>query len=122
MRTVALVLALVFVWAAVAKLRNRSTTTRSFEAFGLPAAAALAVLVPLVELALAAALVVNPVLGATLALPVLAGFTAQLLLARRRGVVTGCGCFGGARPASPTVELTRNAALAAAALTILLVA
>jgi uncharacterized membrane protein YphA (DoxX/SURF4 family) len=115
----ALALAAVFAWAAVAKLRHRPATTRSFAAFGLPAPDTLAVAVPASELVLAAVLVVNPALGATLALAVLAGFTTQLLLARRRGVDSGCGCFGGARPATPNVELARNAVLALAAVAVL---
>jgi uncharacterized membrane protein YphA (DoxX/SURF4 family) len=115
-------LAAVFGWAAVAKLRDRTATARSFAAFGLPAPDALAVVVPTLELALAATLLVSPALGATLALAALAGFTTQLLLARRRGVDAGCGCFGGARPAAPNVELARNAVLAAAAVAVLITA
>jgi uncharacterized membrane protein YphA (DoxX/SURF4 family) len=118
----AVALAAVFAWAAVAKLRRRPATVRSFAASGLPAPDVLAVAVPAGEIVLAAVLVASPAAGATLALAVLAGFTTQLLLARRRGVDTGCGCFGGARPAAPDVELARNAVLAAVAVAVLLTA
>jgi uncharacterized membrane protein YphA (DoxX/SURF4 family) len=118
----ALALAAVFAWAAVAKLLHRPTTSRSFAAFGLPVPDTLAVAVPVSEIVLAAVLVVNPALGATLALAVLAAFTTQLLLARRRGADTGCGCFGGSRPATPNVELARNAVLALAAVAVLVTA
>jgi uncharacterized membrane protein YphA (DoxX/SURF4 family) len=118
----AVALAAVFGWAAVAKLRDREATTRSFAAFGLPAPGALAVVVPASELALGLTLVASPPFGATLALAVLAGFTTQLVLARRRGIDAGCGCFGGAKPAAPGVEIARNALLAAAALAVLVTA
>jgi hypothetical protein len=118
----AVALAAVFAWAAVAKLRRRPATVSSFAAFGLPAPASLAVAVPATELVVAALLVVRPVLGATLALAALAGFSTQLVLARRRGIDAGCGCFGGVRPAGPNVDLARNAVLAAAALAIVLAA
>jgi hypothetical protein len=118
----AIVLAAVFAWAAVAKLRDREATSNAFAAFGLPFPQALAVVVPGAELALAAALVLDPVLGAALGLATLAGFTTQLLLARRRGVEAGCGCFGRATPASPGSELARNAVLAAAAVAVLVTA
>lgn len=122
MNVLALALAAVFAWAGVTKLRDRAATAASFDAFGLPVPAALAVVVPVAELALAVLLGLSPVLGAAFALATLAGFTAQLLLARRRGVVAGCGCFGGRRPASPSAELARNALLAAAAAAVLVTA
>ena len=115
-RLLAGVLAVVFVWAAVAKLRDRPATVRAFTDAGLPAPEALAVVVPVVELVLAGLLVVVPAWGATAALAVLAGFTTQLALARRRGVDVGCGCFGGTRPVPARLELARNAGLALIAL------
>ncbi|MGE0795170.1 MAG: MauE/DoxX family redox-associated membrane protein [Acidimicrobiia bacterium] len=115
-------LAAVFAWAAVAKLRRRDATAASFAAAGLPAPAGLAVAVPVGELALAALLLASPLAGATLALAALAGFTTQLVLARRRGVATGCGCFGGAGSSAPGLELARNAALATVALTVIVTA
>jgi hypothetical protein len=91
----ALVLAAVFVRAAVAKLADRQATATAFGELGLPAVAATAV--PLVELALAGALVVVPAWGGVFALALLAGFTAFLILAIRSGARTGCNCFGSAR-------------------------
>lgn len=113
----ALVLAAVFAWAGVAKLRAGTSTTITFTTLGLPAAGALATVVPLAELALAAGLVLVPGWAAVVALPVLAGFTAYLARAVRAGTVVSCGCFGSARhtPVS-AVELVRNGFLALAAL------
>ena len=112
----ALLLAAVFGWAGLAKLRNRHQTERTFRAFGLAAPRALATGVPVVELVLAAGLVVVPGWAAVGALAVLAGFTTILVRAMRAGVDVGCGCFGTARrePVS-FVELVRNALLGGAA-------
>jgi hypothetical protein len=116
----ALALAVVFGWAGVAKLAHGEDTARSFAAFGLPWPERLAVAVPAAELVLAAVLVAAPAVGAVLSLAVLAGFSTLLALARRRGRTAGCGCFGGARPAPPSVELARNAVLLVVALVALL--
>ena len=59
----AVVLAAIFVWAAVAKLRDRPATLRAFTAAGLPAPDALAVVVPAVELVLAGLLLAVPPWG-----------------------------------------------------------
>ena len=107
----ALVLAAVFVRAAVAKLVDRPSTATAFGELGLPAAAATAV--PLVELALAGALVFVPEWGGVFALALLAGFTAFLVLAIRSGVRSGCNCFGSSRRGSVTwIDVLRNCALA----------
>ena len=113
----ALVLAGVFAWAGAAKLGARRRTTRTFRALGLPAPATLAVAVPVVELALAAGLVVVPGWAAAGALALLAAFSVFLARGIRAGVDVGCGCFGSAasEPVSG-VELVRNAVLAGAAL------
>jgi uncharacterized membrane protein YphA (DoxX/SURF4 family) len=117
----AALLAAVFAWAGAAKLRQAAVTERTFRAFGLPAPAVLARGVPLVELGLAAGLVVAPGWAAAVALAVLAGFTTVLLRAMRAGVEVGCGCFGTARrePVS-SVEIVRNGMLAVAAAAALL--
>jgi hypothetical protein len=111
----ALVLALVMAWAGVAKLRSRSETAASFAAFGVPAG--LARVVPLVELALAVALVFVPALAAGAAAVLLAAFTVVLVRAIGRGVTVGCNCFGSSRsePVS-SVELVRNTMLIALAI------
>ncbi len=117
----ALALAVVFSVAGVAKLRRRASTARAFAALGLASPAALAVGVPVAELALAAGLVVVPARAGIAALAVLAGFTTFLVLAMRRGEVLGCGCFGAARPAPiGSTEVVRNAVLAGAAATAVL--
>jgi hypothetical protein len=112
-----LALALVFAIAAVAKLRRRPATARAFAGLGLASPRALALGVPLLELGLAAALVVVPSWGAIVALAVLAGFTTFVVRALRRGDVQGCGCFGATRPAPMgAAEVLRNGLLALAAL------
>ena len=112
----ALLLAAVFGWAGLAKLRTRDQTARTFRAFGLAAPDALAVGVPVTEVGLAVGLVVVPGWAALGALAVLAGFSTVLVRAMRAGVDVGCGCFGTAKrePVS-FVELVRNGLLGAAA-------
>ncbi|MEA3075463.1 MAG: hypothetical protein QOF60_371 [Actinomycetota bacterium] len=113
----ALVLAAVFVWAAVAKVRGRDATVASFRGLGLPGPGVLAVVVPVVEIGLAVGLVVMPSVAGWLALALLAAFTVVIGRAIARGVEVGCACFGSAandRPVSP-LEVVRNAGLAALA-------
>lgn len=109
----ALALALVFAVAAVAKLRRRAGTARAFAGLGLASPRVLALGVPAAELALAAGLVVVPGWAGIVALAVLAGFTAFVVQAIRRGDPQGCGCFGATRraPMGPA-ELLRNGLLA----------
>ena len=112
----ALALAVVFAVAAVAKLRRRETTARAFAGLGLASPRALSLGVPLLELALAAGLVVVPAWAGIAALAVLVGFTTFVVRAIRRGDPRGCGCFGAARPAPMgEAEVLRNAVLALAA-------
>lgn len=112
----AVVLAALFAWAGAAKLGARSRTTRTFRALGLPAPAALAVAVPVVELALAAGLLVVPRSAAAGALVLLLAFSAVLARAVAAGTEVGCGCFGSARrDRVSVVDLARNALLAVAA-------
>jgi hypothetical protein len=111
-------LAGVFVWAAVAKLRAPARTTASFEALELPMARSLALGVPIVELAVAALLIVAPPVGGAAAIALLAAFTALLARQVRAGSKVACGCFGsaGAEPVS-AADLARNATLLLAAIT-----
>ena len=115
----ALVLAVVFAWAAVAKLRTPAPTTTSFHGLGLPAAPVLAKAVPAVELAVAVGLVLAPGLAAWVALALLLGFSVVIARAVAAGSTVTCACFGAAaaadddedaRPVS-VVELVRNAGL-----------
>ena len=102
----ALGLAGVFAWAGVAKLRDRSRTERSFAALGVPPQ--LAAVVPVVELAIAVGLVVDP-LVAIVALLLLAAFTIVLVDADDD---VSCACFGSAtsEPVS-WVQVLRNVLL-----------
>lgn len=112
----ALLVAGVLAWAGVSKLSRPLGTAASFAGLGLPAPGLLARVVPLVEVAAAAALVVVPRLGAAAALALLLAFTVVLAAAVARGAEVGCACFGSAR-ARPVsiVELARNGGLMALA-------
>jgi uncharacterized membrane protein YphA (DoxX/SURF4 family) len=115
-----LVLSLVFVVAAVGKARDQVGTRRSLESFGVPRplAPAVALLLPLVEIAIAVALV--PVATAwwagVAALVLLVAFTAALTIGLLRGVEADCHCFGAvsARPVGPGT-IARNLVLVALA-------
>lgn len=112
----ALLLASVFAWAGLAKLRAPAATTFSFAGLGLPHPRALARALPWVELALAVSLVWQPRAGSAAALVLLGVFSVVLARARARGVRAGCACFGGGRPGTPlSGALLRNALLAMAA-------
>ena len=111
----AVLVAAVFVRAAIAKLADRPGTAMAFAELGVPAIAA--VVVPMIELGLAVALVLVPGWGATFALALLAAFTTFLVLAVRSGVRAGCNCFGNARRAPVSwVDVLRNVLLAAFAI------
>lgn len=108
----ALVLAVVFVIAAVAKLADRDGTTDDFGSLGLPEPARWATLVPLLELAVALTLVVLPGWGGVVAFALLAAFTANLAIVLRSGRVAHCACFGGSSTKPVSVRhLLRNAGL-----------
>jgi hypothetical protein len=109
----ALGLAVVFAWAGLAKLRAPRRTVRAFRTLGV--SPRLARVVPLVELALAVALVVQPT-TALAAAALVAVFT--IVLARAAPGVA-CACFGSAstEPVS-WVQLLRNGMLAAVAITV----
>ena len=113
----AIVLAVVFAWAGVAKLVRGADTESSFAALGLPAAALLARVVPGIEIVLAVALVARPAIAAWPALALLGTFTFVIWLAIARGVAAPCSCFGTARkdPVS-TNEIVRNGMLAGLAI------
>jgi uncharacterized membrane protein YphA (DoxX/SURF4 family)/peroxiredoxin len=94
-----LVLAAVFAVAGAAKLRDLAETRRAVAGFGAPAPlqAPLAVVLPLVELAIAGALFV-PALArwaALAALALLLVFCAVIVRALARGSAPDCNCFGG---------------------------
>ncbi|MEJ7844148.1 MAG: MauE/DoxX family redox-associated membrane protein [Acidimicrobiales bacterium] len=113
----ALVLALAFVRAGVAKVLAPGPTRTSFVALGVPAPDAAARVVPAVEVALGVALVAVPPVGAAVALALLAFFTTFLAGRLRAGVRAPCGCFGAASSAELSgLDLVRNALLGALAL------
>jgi thiol-disulfide isomerase/thioredoxin len=119
-----LVLALVFVVAAAAKLADRDGTREAVIAFGGPVrgAGALAVALPIVELVTAGLLLPagTAVVGAIAALALLAGFSILIAANLMRGRAPDCHCFGQlhSAPTGPWT-LARNGALTALAASVL---
>jgi hypothetical protein len=113
----ALVLAVVFVWAAAAKLARPDQTVAGLAALKVPKPAVMAWAVPAVELVTAALLAAVPRVGGLIALALLAVFSLVIARAVMGGVTAGCSCFGAVsnRPVSAH-DLGRNAILAALAL------
>lgn len=112
----AAVLALTFAWAGAAKLGRRAEVAAGFNALGLRRAGLLARAVPVVELALAVALLAAPAAGGAAAVVLLACFSFVLARALHRGVAVPCACFGQASgPPLSWVELARNGLLGALA-------
>jgi Methylamine utilisation protein MauE len=109
-------LAVVLLIAAVAKALDRSGTRDSLERFGVPVALAPAasVALPLVELAVAVALVpvASAWAAALAALVLFVAFTAALVVGLLRGAEAPCNCFGASstRPVGPAA-LARNVVL-----------
>jgi methylamine dehydrogenase accessory protein MauD len=122
---VRLVLAAVFLVAGAAKLADRRGSREALVAFGLPerSSGPLAVLLPLVELAVAAALLPETTTwwGAAGALVLLVAFMLAIAVSLARGRTPDCHCFGQlhSAPAGPST-LIRNGVLAAAAMLVLI--
>ncbi len=112
----AALVACIFAWSAIAKVRDRGVVGRDFAKMGIPFASVALVLVVIAEFVTAALLLVRPRLGAAAAVVLLAGFSAVLAAVIRSGRDISCGCFGAnqSEPISP-VDLVRNGALAALA-------
>ena len=112
----AVLLAVVFGWAAVAKAARHRLTVAAFSELGLPAPRMLALAVPAAEAVIAAVLLARPAVGAALALGALAAFTLVVVRAVSGGATGGCGCFGSRRvaPVGPP-DVVRNGLLAALA-------
>jgi hypothetical protein len=110
----ALALAAVFLIAGLAKLALRPITVENFRQLGLPRPAVFAVAVPLVEVALAVALIAYPIVGGVAALCTLAAFNALLYRRVRQGSNAPCGCIGRPTDREPVSrrELARNGGLA----------
>lgn len=122
-RLVAFLLALVFLWAAVAKAarpRRWSETVRRFALPG-PLRGPASVAVPLVEAAVAGLFFLGATrTGAALVLALSALFSVAILRAHAsQGSRLPCGCFGSTRERDYRVLLARNAALTAAAASLL---
>ncbi len=120
--TFAVLLAAVFVLAAVTKLASPAKTTSELAALGVPAPAIAARLLPALELALAVSLIAFPPQGAVVASAAIIVFTAVLLRAIRSGAPVSCGCLGAlsSAPAGPPT-IARNGALLAMSLAVLAV-
>lgn len=113
----ALILAVVFVVAAAAKLRAGAATAADFASLGLPRPELWATAVPVVELATAAVLAIAPGWGGVLSFALLSAFTTNLALVLRSGRVASCACFGGASTSQVSARhLVRNGVLLALAL------
>jgi peroxiredoxin len=114
-------LAIVFVTAGAAKLRDLSGTRQSLQEFGVGERLARpsAVLLPLAELAVAVALVFRPTAqwGALGALLLLVLFIAGIANALRQGLAPDCNCFGQIHSApAGRSTLIRNGVLSAVAI------
>lgn len=115
-----LLLSLVFVVAAVAKLADRSGTRAAVEALGVPPrlSGSAAVVLPIAELAVAAALVPTATAGwgALAALALLGIFSLAIVRTLGTGATPDCNCFGGlTQTAVGRGTLIRNGFLAALA-------
>lgn len=108
----ATVLVVVFVWAALMKISRPADTAGAFAELGLPIPGLLSYVVPGAEVAVAALLVIAPVIGAFVAFGMLAVFTALLVSVLRSGRVVRCNCFG-AKSDSPVTwhHISRNGLL-----------
>lgn len=117
-------LAIIFAVAGVAKLFDLRGTRQVVYDFGVPLRLMrpVALLLPLAEIAVAAALIIHPTnrWGAAAALTLLLLFLAGVANALRQGKDVDCGCFGRVYSATAsTLTLVRNAVLAAFALVVL---
>ena len=122
-RIASLALASLFAWSAAAKLLRYDAWRIALAGYALPRPMELGAraLVPLTELALAAAIVLGAVrLGAAASLALLAAFSIAILRARSiQGDKLPCGCFGRTKKRDYRWSLARNAGLAlVAALTL----
>lgn len=93
-RLAAVLLALVFMIAAVSKFRDPDATRRTLRDFGLPNPRLLAVVLPITEGATAMLLVVSPRTGGPCAVALLAAFTTLIAGRLMAGHRDACGCFG----------------------------
>ncbi len=90
----AAVLAVVFIVAAGAKLRDPLATRRALVGFGLPSPRLLTVVLPVTEGTTALLLLINPRTGGPCAVALLAAFTTLIAGRLLAGHHDACGCFG----------------------------
>jgi len=114
-----LVIAAIFLIAAIGKLLDLQGSRRSLVEFGVPARAASVggTLLPLVELAVAIALIVQPWAqwGGAAALVLMLAFVGGISNAMAKGEQPDCNCFGALHSAPAGWRaLARNSALAIA--------
>src|SRR4051794_35997443 len=119
-----LVVAAVFIVAGVGKLADLPGFRGTLRAFGVGERLSRvgAVVLPIAELATAAALLVQPwaTWGAAAALLLLVAFTGAIVNALARGDAPDCGCLGALHSAPVSRrQVVRNAALAAPAVFVL---
>jgi hypothetical protein len=117
-RIVAIVLAAIFGWAAIAKVLRPKDWTTALAGYGLDVRVKMtaAVLVPAAEAAAAILLITAHAIGAAFALALVAGFSLAVLRARSvRGSRLPCGCFGASKVRDYRELLARNAVLGALA-------
>lgn len=113
-RFAAIVLAAILAWAATSKLLSFARWNVTLNGYGLPRVvrAIAAPGVPMLELLIAAGLVVAPRAGAAGALALLGAFCLAILRARAvSGDKLPCGCFGGSNERDYRTMLWRNSAL-----------
>lgn len=113
----AVLLAGVFLVAAIAKLRDRRAVAAQFAAMGLWRPVLLAEVLPWFELVAAGLLIAAPAVGAQVGLFALVAMTVVIGRLVAAGATVPCACFGGSsREVVSTVDLVRNTFLLAGAI------
>src|SRR5688500_13264747 len=109
----AVLVAAAFAWAGASKLARPEATAQAFRTLNLPAVAPVGRALPVVELGVAATLILAPRVGGLAALVLLTVFTVLLARAIAAGATTGCGCFGAVADEPVSVlDVARNGLLA----------
>jgi hypothetical protein len=115
--TASVIIAAVFVVAAVAKLADRAGTRTTVEEFGAPRRIAgfLAIALPIVELIVAALILYDPtqIAGAAGAIALLTLFSVAVSVRLAKGHAPSCNCFGQLKSAPVSWKtIVRNGVLA----------
>lgn len=88
------VLAIVFLVASIAKLRDPANTRLSLATMGLPIPRILAIAIPIIELLTAILLILDPRTGGPCAVALLVAFSTLIAGRLAAGQRQGCSCFG----------------------------